>query len=89
MFGWHKEDMDLYSINYLHSGSPKFWYAIDLDYNTKFENLVKTEFPENFRECPEFIRHKTTLIHPDILTKHGIKFRKAVHRAGEFMITRA
>jgi jumonji domain-containing protein 2 len=51
MFGWHTEDMDLYSINYMHSGKPKYWYSIDLDCNEKFEKFMKYHFPDNFKEC--------------------------------------
>ena len=40
LFGWHKEDMDLFAVNYLHDGLPKFWYSIYLDDNKKFEKFV-------------------------------------------------
>ena len=89
LFGWHKEDVDLYSINYLHYGRPKFWYSIDLDSNEDFENLVNDYFKDLYRECPEFLRHKTTLIEPKILLSNGIKMRKLVQREREFVISRA
>lgn len=88
MFGWHKEDMDLYSINYLHYGKPKFWYGVDLDCNERFEQFAKSKFPEYFKECPEYIRHKTTLLYPGVLMENGINLRKMIHKPGEFLISR-
>lgn len=89
MFGWHKEDMDLYSINYLHHGQPKFWYGIDLEDNKEFEAFMQRNFPENYKFCKEFIRHKTTLVNPNQLVEQGIRLVKSVHNEGEFMISRA
>jgi hypothetical protein len=89
MFCWHKEDMDLYSINYLHQGRPKFWYGVDLESNTAFENYVKSHFKDQFKNCAEFLRHKTTLINPENLLRQGIKLRRAVQRPREYVISRA
>ena len=81
--------MDLYSINYVHYGQPKFWYGIDLSSTKDFEDYVHSHFREQVKACPEFIRHKTTLIHPDNLLKNGIKLTRAIQRPGEFVISRA
>jgi [histone H3]-trimethyl-L-lysine9/36 demethylase len=88
LFGWHKEDVDLYSINYLHHGRPKFWYSIDLDCNEAFESLANAFFKDLHKECPEFLRHKTTLIEPRILLQNDIKMHKLVQREREFVISR-
>uniref|UniRef100_A0A4W3K7G4 [histone H3]-trimethyl-L-lysine(9) demethylase n=1 Tax=Callorhinchus milii TaxID=7868 RepID=A0A4W3K7G4_CALMI len=86
-FAWHTEDMDLYSINYLHFGEPKSWYAIPPEHGKRLERLAKGFFPGSSQGCDAFLRHKMTLISPSILKKYSIPFDRVTQEAGEFMIT--
>ncbi|MBN3298611.1 KDM4A demethylase, partial [Amia calva] len=86
-FAWHTEDMDLYSINYLHFGEPKSWYCIPPEHGKRLERLAKGFFPGSSQNCEAFLRHKMTLISPSILKKYGIPFEKITQEAGEFMVT--
>ncbi|KAI5787065.1 JmjC domain, hydroxylase-domain-containing protein [Geopyxis carbonaria] len=86
-FAWHLEDMDLYSINYIHFGAPKQWYSISRADKSKFEQLMKSIWPNDAKKCSQFLRHKTFLVSPSLLATHGIKANKVVHHQGEFVIT--
>lgn len=87
MFAWHKEDLDLYSINYLHFGKPKFWYGVPSQEDEALERLAAVKFPDSYRECKEFMRHKTFLINPIIVKNNGITVHKCIQYPGEFVVT--
>ncbi|XP_056122001.1 lysine-specific demethylase 4A [Rhinichthys klamathensis goyatoka] len=86
-FAWHTEDMDLYSINYLHFGEPKSWYVVPPEQGKRLERLAKGFFPGSAQSCEAFLRHKMTLISPSILRKYGIPFEKVTQEAGQFIVT--
>jgi jumonji domain-containing protein 2 len=87
VFCAHTEDMNLCSINYLHAGAPKYWYAISPQDSGRFESLMASMFSHQSAQCKEFLRHKRSLISPSILTKAGIEYTTQVQRAGDIMIT--
>lgn len=78
MFAWHREDMDLFSINYLHLGKPKLWYGIPPEEADKFDSIAKSLFPNASQECSEFMRHKTYMICPPQLIQKGMTVHKYI-----------
>ncbi|GAA5863810.1 hypothetical protein JCM8547_006072 [Rhodosporidiobolus lusitaniae] len=86
-FAWHVEDADLYSINYIHFGAPKFWYSVPQEQAQKFERVMEGYFPTDFRKCHEFLRHKAFLASPRVLANSGIVLNRCVQLPGEFILT--
>ncbi|VDM15655.1 unnamed protein product [Hydatigera taeniaeformis] len=86
-FAWHVEDMDLYSINYLHFGEPKLWYCIPPAFARKFEAFAREHFKSEFLACRSFLRHKSILIDPKVLAAAGIPTRRILQYEGEIMCT--
>jgi JmjC domain, hydroxylase len=88
VFAMHTEDMNLLSINYLHAGDPKVWYAVAPGTDSKrLEALAEHYFSHAYHDCKQFLRHKRCLLSPLILKKAGIKFTMQVQYPGEVMIT--
>ncbi|KAH7484498.1 hypothetical protein PRIC1_003807 [Phytophthora ramorum] len=87
MFAFHTEDMDLYSINYVHTGKPKFWYGVPPDAAPQLERAAQSMFPEKHHACSQFLRHKTSLISPARLREFGVPFYRAYQKPDEFVIT--
>ncbi|OAX41802.1 JmjC-domain-containing protein [Rhizopogon vinicolor AM-OR11-026] len=86
-FAWHVEDMDLFSINYIHFGAPKFWYAMPQGRGTALESTMKGYFPKDISQCPQFLRHKSFLASPTLLAQSSCRPNFLVQRAQEFVIT--
>ena len=89
MFSWHIEDVNLYSINYLHFGAPKQWYAIRPDHAEKFEAAMRNIYASCIPHgCPrEFLRHKEYLVSPNLLrAKYGVDVMEMRQEQGEYIV---
>ncbi|KAJ6602613.1 JmjC domain, hydroxylase-domain-containing protein, partial [Mycena vulgaris] len=86
-FAWHVEDMDLFSINYIHFGAPKFWYAVPQARAGALEDTMRGYFPKDTSSCPQFLRHKSFLASPTLLAQSAVRPNHLVQHAGEFVIT--
>lgn len=88
VFCAHTEDMNLLSINYLHAGAPKVWYAIAAGQDSRrFENLMESNYLHAHNNCPEYLRHKRSFVSPAILRKAGIPYTRTVQYPGDAIVT--
>eukprot|EP00102_Acyrthosiphon_pisum_P016079 XP_008186899.2 PREDICTED: lysine-specific demethylase 4A-like [Acyrthosiphon pisum] len=86
-FAWHTEDMDLYSINYLHYGYPKTWYAVPPEHGHRLEKVASEMYPFYASICPAFLRHKVAIISPNKLKKYSIPYNHITQEENEIIIT--
>jgi hypothetical protein len=74
-------------INYLHSGAPKQWYVIPPDHRERFERFCQSCFPHQFKECTEYLRHKSFILSPSFLRKNYIPVSSVLQKKEEFIVT--
>ena len=88
LFAWHVEDVNLYSINIMHVGAPKSWYAVAAKDSDAFRDFAAELFPTLASECRHFLQHKMSIISPEIAREKGdFDVFECVQKAGDIMIT--
>ncbi|KAJ4802663.1 Transcription factor jumonji (jmj) family protein / zinc finger (C5HC2 type) family protein [Rhynchospora pubera] len=86
-FCWHVEDHHLYSLNYMHMGSPKVWYGVPGKDAHKFEAVMKKHLPHLFEEQPDLLHNLVTQFSPSVLKREGVSVFRCVQNEGEFVLT--
>eukprot|EP00613_Pedinella_sp_CCMP2098_P061310 CAMPEP_0171984726 /NCGR_PEP_ID=MMETSP0993-20121228/273976_1 /TAXON_ID=483369 /ORGANISM="non described non described, Strain CCMP2098" /LENGTH=643 /DNA_ID=CAMNT_0012637559 /DNA_START=241 /DNA_END=2172 /DNA_ORIENTATION=+ len=66
-FCWHREDIYLASINYMHSGASKQWYGIPGAKANSFRRVMEKQMKLRLKEVPDLEHHITTQIAPSTL----------------------
>uniref|UniRef100_A0A164ZCB1 JmjC domain-containing protein n=1 Tax=Daucus carota subsp. sativus TaxID=79200 RepID=A0A164ZCB1_DAUCS len=83
----HVEDHHLYSLNYMHWGSPKMWYGVPGKDALKLEAAMKKHLPDLFEEQPDLLHKLVTQLSPSILKSEDVPVFRCVQNAGEFVLT--
>lgn len=83
-FGFHIEDANLNSINYMHQGGSKSWTVVAYKNQQKLEAAIKKISPY---QCPNILRHKHLIISHEFLKENDIPFTVVIQNPGEYIIT--
>ncbi|KAL5709965.1 hypothetical protein ACHQM5_020586 [Ranunculus cassubicifolius] len=89
-FAWHVEDHELHSLNFLHTGSPKTWYAVPGDYAFHFEDVIRSKgYGGNLDRLAALtlLGEKTNLLSPEVVIASGIPCCRLVQNPGEYVVT--
>ncbi|CAH1445895.1 unnamed protein product [Lactuca virosa] len=89
-FAWHVEDHELHSLNFLHIGSPKTWYAVPGDYAFTFEEVICSKAYGGGVDrlaSLTLLGEKTTLLSLETVVASGIPCCRLVQNSGEFVVT--
>lgn len=71
-FCWHCEDLNLNSMNYMHAGAPKTWYAIPPPHARKFRDYFRKTYSEELKSNPRLLYDIVCQISPVELASNGI-----------------
>ena len=83
----HCEDHSLYSVNFLHSGASKTWYAVRCSATKRFEKALRESVPQVFEEDPDVLHSLTTMLSPGACIASGVDVCRVVQNAGDFIVT--
>ena len=79
-----------YTLDVLHSGSPKVWTVTWPSNNTKLEKFFRKELirgdPRHAPNCSHYVAHREIYVPRDVLERHEIENLKVVQNEGEMII---
>ena len=86
-FCWHVEDLFLFSLNYMHYGSPKIWYSLPINQKEKMNSFIKEKYKLINPKNKNLIDKLTLLIDPLELEENGIEVNRTIQNPGEIILT--
>jgi histone demethylase JARID1 len=86
-FCWHVEDLYLYSLNYMHYGSPKIWYSLPINQKEKMNLFLEKKYKNLNTKNKNLIDRLTLLIDPLELIENGIQVNRTIQYPGDIILT--
>jgi hypothetical protein len=86
-FCWHVEDLYLYSLNYMHYGSPKIWYSLPINQKEKMNLFLEKKYKNLNSKNKNLIDRLTLLIDPLELIENGIQVNRTIQYPGDIILT--